>query len=571
MDPIYCMIYPNTLKPVASIFEGVTDDDAKFASLSSLISDDAIQPTEAPTGAPIYQPGSPTKKPAVAPTSLDYILAFGVTFSPLDISDIHKSCDDFFYGKTSTSCSEFSYLSTAITRLLGSTYAASAVMSEFGVFDMEEIDIYSRRLSSGGWTSQTTNKPVLAPTQRPFTVTKGVTFGVYFTYKFSLTDSILDTVDSILSTMYSNMVSVTLPETSSKLKDAKIQPDYFSYLGYFDPKYATGKATDDYLTEPYSYYHSIYSYSFDDYNTFTYSSEDSGGDGGEDSSGDGGSGDSGSGDSSSGDSSSGSSENTGTRKLFRGQLATPSPELKAKFDKFKLSKRGSYDSAIDSDYKEVEVDERKLDSTSKDKVDKKTGASCYILASDTFMYQVIKDFGVGGTSAPPADFNYSNFLLKKDKQLNRLDGSLFSKFPLECIVSNVRSSSSSTRKQYSDCQKFHANLGFIFYPGVSSTPGSTLKTVTNGKIFDFGKDAFNAMVADSTSGDISTTNKAYNALSAFPYSSRYYSNDVYLFPRLNTSIWNSAFQTLCTGMCSMLGNTNSTITKTITNTYTTSC
>ena len=74
------------------------------------------------------------------------------------------------------------------------------------------------------------------------------------------------------------------------------------------------------------------------------------------------------------------------------------------------------------------------------------------------------------------------------------------------------------------------------------------------------------MIADPTNGDISTTTKAYNALSAFPYSSRYQSNEIDLFPKLNLTQWNSAFQTLCAGMCSMLGSNTNTISYTDSNT-----
>lgn len=94
----------------------------------------------------------------------------------------------------------------------------------------------------------------------------------------------------------------------------------------------------------------------------------------------------------------------------------------------------------------------------------------------------------------------------------RLDGSLFSKFPLECKQDKVRSLKEGERIQYNDCQKFHVNVAFVFYPGVSSKPGSTKDTLTNGKVFQFGREAFEAYIADPKNGDIATTKKAYNAM-----------------------------------------------------------
>lgn len=120
MDAIYCMIYPNTLQAPASVF-GVTDDDAKYASASDLVSDDQI-PTKAPSFAPTipYVPGSPTGKPTPTPkptgTTIDYILAFEVVYAPLKLVDIYNlpACIDYYYDPKKTKCNEFIYLESSV-------------------------------------------------------------------------------------------------------------------------------------------------------------------------------------------------------------------------------------------------------------------------------------------------------------------------------------------------------------------------------------------------------------------------------------------------------------------------
>jgi hypothetical protein len=92
----------------------------------------------------------------------------------------------------------------------------------------------------------------------------------------------------------------------------------------------------------------------------------------------------------------------------------------------------------------------------------------------------------------------------------------------------------------------------VFFPGVAASGKSTIKTLTNGKVFQFGEAAFKRMIADKANGDIATASKAYNAMSALPYASRFSDNSVPQFPALNLTQWNKAFDDLCDGLCSML-------------------
>ena len=356
-------------------------------------------------------------------------------------------------------------------------------MSNFNILGIEEFQIYERRLNDAstqqrnlGWGAKSTT---FSPTPAPTAVkapTNGTKFEVYFKYTFEDVDNLLSTVDTILETMYSNMWSSTPAPTTSLFNGAKLRAEYFSYLGNYDPSIV--EATNDYS------YYSYYSY-YDDGLSSAPTPEDYNDDGL-------------------------SSAPTPEDYNDDGLSSAPTPEVR-KTRSLQIVLRSRVPELVDQKIKSFKVPgssndiERKL--LQVEKVNKKTGASCYIRAADTFLYPVIKDFGVGGTSSFPGTFNFtsSKKFKKGEDQIIRLDGSLFSQFPLPCTESNVNSANKKTKATYSDCKLFHVNVGFVFYPGVPANSKSTLKTNTNGKIFKFGESAFEAMLADPVNGDIATT------------------------------------------------------------------
>ena len=421
-------------------------------------------------------------------------------------------------------------------------------MKDFGIFGIDSVSMYGRRL---GWTTPAKTTTTSSPTPSPVALLDGTSFSVYFTYTFKSSD-FPDKIDTIVETMYNNMVSSTpLSTTLPLFSSAKIKPAFFSFLGYFDM--STIKSTDDYNTESYGYYASMKSNTWDDptWNEPTPESPTE---------------------------STASkppastptaptptesipTESTPTsRKLRKSIESNASEYAKQKFLEFIQSRvndnvdtfneQSKVNNGLDTNIHDVE---RELAvSSAKARVDKRTGASCYMKAGNTFMYPVIKDFGVGGTSAIADGFNYTTLLLKGTKQKVRLDGTLFAKFPLECIQSKVKSSIKAEKDQYSDCQKIHINVAFVFYPGIAASSKSTMNTLTNGKIFQFGKSAFQNMITDKTNGDIATTSKAYNAMSSLPYAARFPDQRILQFPSLNLTQWNKGFDELCDGLCSML-------------------
>jgi len=505
--PMYCMIYPNTLAVQSNVF-GLSDDD--HPSSTTVVTDDQAAAAGSPTPSPIQQ----------LFYTVEYYLAFGLVFTPFNVNDLfNTTCIAYYYDPVSNQpCDEVKYLNESVKSYLG-PYKA---MYSFGLFGIEAVTVYSRRKLNVernlGWNTHT--EPVSSPTAQPTPASyvNGTQFDIYFKYTFDKPDDVLSTIDSMLETMYGNMYNPPLP-TNSLFKGAKINPQYFSFIGYFDV--SSVESTDDYVsTSNYYFYspptpetavkHGQQMLRNNDHSTSKLRNELQS-----------------------------RASSTAVEKFL--SLNLPSSSRVSD----KLKGRGS-------------GKRRDLSSASgKAKVSKTTGASCYIRyhrhhhhryhhryhhyhhlyhrAADTFMYPVIKDFGLGGTAPLPDGYNYSasSFFNPGKFQTIRLDGSLFAKFPLgiiiiiiaitiimiiiiialiiiiittlqECIKSKVSSDDTATKIQYNDCKNFHANVGFVFYPGVPSNPGTTIKTVTNGKIFQFGRSAFEAMLADSENGDLVT-------------------------------------------------------------------
>jgi hypothetical protein len=129
MEPVYCMIYPNTLERPVSVF-GVTDDDAKYASATDLVSDDQI-----PTLAPSFAPGpAPTPKPTG--TTVDQILAFELVYAPMSVNDIisNAACMDYYYDSTKPKCPEFTYFEDSIK-----VYCITETIISFNLFYIRAI------------------------------------------------------------------------------------------------------------------------------------------------------------------------------------------------------------------------------------------------------------------------------------------------------------------------------------------------------------------------------------------------------------------------------------------------
>ena len=140
MEPVYCMIYPNTLERPVSVF-GVTDDDAKYASTTDFVSDDQI-PTLAPsTNSPTpYIQGTPTAKPTPTPkptgTTVDQILAFELVYAPMNVNDIisNAACMDYYYDSTKPKCPEFTYFVDSIK-----VYCITETIISFNLFYIRAI------------------------------------------------------------------------------------------------------------------------------------------------------------------------------------------------------------------------------------------------------------------------------------------------------------------------------------------------------------------------------------------------------------------------------------------------
>ena len=386
MSPVYCMIYPNALPKQTQIFAGVTDDDARFASPLDLVSDDQIpKPTQSPTYQPTsipIKPGNPTPKPTSLPTTalkVDFILAFGMVYAPLNVSTIYASSaclgkpksDCYINLQAQPPCVEFLYLNNSIRSYLGN----AREILEFGLFDLYGFDIQTRRLDLKNrklaWGT-TTAKPTVAPSPRPAPTPPipAVDFGVYVKYKFDA-DNVQDQVDNILTKMYDNFAKPPAA-TTTFFKNAKVQPERFSFLGYFDPK-TVESDVDDYSSSNYGYYG-------------YYSSIDDAGQTDDDA-------------------------QTGEGNIRTRKLQSRLKEI----NYFKSNKLYGTDASIaDFDFKRELGGET---STKPAKIDKQTGASCYIKVDSTFMYPMVSDYGVGGTSMPPEGFDFNNFLEKGNKML----------------------------------------------------------------------------------------------------------------------------------------------------------
>jgi len=108
MTPTYCMIYPDRLPEIKSVFN-VGDDDSRFASFGdALISDDQVPFAGNPTEKPTFSPTANS-----SPVSATYYLVFGLVYAPFDASKIR---DNYYcyYLNSSHPCPEFNYLESSV-------------------------------------------------------------------------------------------------------------------------------------------------------------------------------------------------------------------------------------------------------------------------------------------------------------------------------------------------------------------------------------------------------------------------------------------------------------------------
>lgn len=145
MDPIYCMIYPNTLIPAPKVFEGEGDDYSYDTGISSLsaIFDDAI-PTFAPSPKPIAQ-GSPTARPTIKQALFSQVVTIDLTFAPMSYDKFTQlgACEKYLNGSTDSLCPELSYLNQSFMSYLDPALRNS--VSRFGVVQVTSLNISSSR------------------------------------------------------------------------------------------------------------------------------------------------------------------------------------------------------------------------------------------------------------------------------------------------------------------------------------------------------------------------------------------------------------------------------------------
>lgn len=163
-------------------------------------------------------------------------------------------------------------------------------------------------------------------------------------------------------------------------------------------------------------------------------------------------------------------------------------------------------------------------------ITKSSSAVCYLKIDRTFLYPIVTHWGQKQRRS------------KTDKTSYELYRGLL---PTKCT--------SSDRK---NCDNFHILINLLYYADESGIidPG---KLVSSGKVFNFGKKALDAMVADSSTGDLYASNRVYDAASV----SAFFATGIDLATSVDdtnkTAMFKKSFYSLCdddptTRGCSLL-------------------
>ena len=187
------------------------------------------------------------------------------------------------------------------------------------------------------------------------------------------------------------------------------------------------------------------------------------------------------------------------------------------------------------------------------KINKNTGATCFIMAEDTFMYPIMSHFGQAGTSRCECMKNtgvgtpvkwakdddcYAAAVLGLSNNADELNtnsndynagkyyyktcyrgsnpppppppGAQFAfdhheEFPFLPKICDEKDGHKDS------CENFDLNVGLIFYPGVVDPRDNKLKP--NGQIFSFGQSVYQAIIQSPETGDLDIVNSAYDAMS----------------------------------------------------------